>query len=76
MRRGNMCAYSMHLVGRKMRELVNTINTTGNLKVLDNINMPTNICGMKYLEDMTNEVRDVTVIQIGLPVQAEVCFYL
>ena len=76
MRRGSMCAYSMHLVGSKIKELVNTINSTGNLKVLDGIDMPTNICSMKYLENVTNEVRDVTVIQIGLPVKAEVCFYL
>ena len=75
MTRGNMYAHTMHLVGRKMKELANTINT-GNLKVLDGIDMPTNICRMKYLEDITNEVRDVTVIQIGLPVQVEVCFYL
>ena len=75
MTRGNMCAYPMHLVGRKMRELASTINN-GNLKALDGIGMPTQICSQKYLEDVTNEVRDVTVIQVGLPVQIEVCFYL
>lgn len=75
MSRGNIHAYSMHLVGNKMKELVNSINL-GNLKALDGIGMPTQICSMKYLEDVTDEVRDVTVIQIGLPVQAEVCFYL
>lgn len=75
MTRGNVCAYTMHLVGRKMKELANTINA-GNLKVLDGIDMPTNICTQKYLEDVTNEVRDVNIIQIGLPVQVEVCFYL
>lgn len=75
MTRGSMCAYSRHLVGNKMRELARTINA-GNLRVLDNINMPTHISNQKYLEDVTNEVRDVTVIQIGIPVQVEVCFYL
>lgn len=75
MTRGNVCAHTMHLVGRKMKELANTINA-GNLRALDGIDMPTNICGMKYLEDLTNEVRDVTVIQVGLPVQVEVCFYM
>ena len=74
MTRGNVCAYTMHLVGRKMKELANAINT-GNLRVLDGIDMPTRICTWKYLEDITNEVRDVTVIQVGLPVQLEVCFY-
>ena len=75
MTRGSMCAYSRHLVGNKMKELVRTINA-GNLRVLDNSNMPTCINSRKYLEDLTNEIRDVTVIQIGLPVQVEVCFYL
>lgn len=75
MTRGNICAYSMHLVGKKMRELANAINS-GNLNVLDGLNMPTQVCSQKYLEDVTNEVRDVTVIEIGLPVQVEVCFYL
>lgn len=75
MTRGNMCAYPMYLVGRKMRELANIINN-GNLKALDGIGMPTRICNQKYLEDGTNEVRNVTVIQVGLPVQIEVCFYL
>ena len=74
MTRGKMCAYSMHLVGSKMRELADTINN-GNLSVLDGINMPTRICMQKYIEDGTNEVRNVNVIQIGLPVQVEVCFY-
>ena len=58
-----------------MRELANAINS-GNLNVLDGLNMPTQVCSQKYLEDVTNEVRDVTVIEIGLPVQVEVCFYL
>lgn len=75
MTRGNICAYSMHLVGKKMRELANAINF-GNLNVLDGLNIPTQVCSQKYLEDVTNEVRDVTVIEIGLPVQVEVCFYL
>ena len=76
MTRGNMYAYTTsHLVGRKMRELANTINN-GNLKVLDGIGMPTRISSQKYYEDETNEARDVTVIEIGFPVQVQVCFYL
>ena len=75
MTRGSMYAYTMHLVGSKMRELARTINS-GDLSVLDGINMPTQIVSQKYIEDVTNEVRDVTTIQIGLPVQVEVCFYL
>lgn len=75
MTRGKMYAHTMHLVGHKMHELADAINS-GNMSVLDGINMPTHICSMKYIEDVTNEVRDVNVIQIGLPVQVEVCFYL
>lgn len=75
MTRGSICAYSMHLVGSKMRELANTINK-GNLNALDGLNMSTRICTRKYIEDKTNEVRNVNVIQIGLPTQVEVCFYL
>ena len=75
MTRGNMYAYPRHMVGSKMHELVKVIND-GDLSVLNGINMPTQIVSQKYIEDITNEVRDVTVIQIGLPVQVDVCFYL
>ena len=74
MTRGKIYAYPGHLVGSKMRELARTINS-GNLSVLDGINMPTQIVSQKYIEDVTNEIRDVTTIQIGLPVQVEVCFF-
>lgn len=75
MTRGKICAYSRHLVAKKMRDIVSVINA-GDLSILDNLNMPTRICQQKYLEDVTDEVRNVTVIEIGCPVQAEVCFYL
>ena len=75
MKRGEMYAYTMHLVNRKMRELADTINN-GNLRVLDGIGMPTHISSQKYIEDITEEVRNVTVIEIGCPVQVEVCFFL
>lgn len=76
MTREKINAYTTsNLVGEKIREMVSIINT-GNLSVLNNINMPTRISQKKYLEDVTDEVRNVTVIEIGCPVQAEVCFYL
>lgn len=75
MTRGKFCAYSSHLTAKRIRDLVTIINA-GDLSVLNNIDMPTRICQQKYLEDMTDEVRNVTVIEIGCPVQAEVCFYL
>lgn len=74
MTRGKICAYARHLVRKEMRELAKAIND-GNLSILNGINMPTAIVSQKYIEDVTDEVRDVTTIQIGLPVQVEVCFY-
>ena len=75
MTRGKICVYSRHLVGKKIHNIVSVINA-GDLSVLNNLNMPTRICQQKYLEDMSDEVRNVTVIEIGYPVQAEICFYL
>lgn len=75
MTRGITHAYYKHLASKRVRDIVFTIND-GNLTVLNNINIPTRINQQKYLEDVTDEVRNVTVIEIGCPVQAEVCFYL
>lgn len=69
MTRGTTYAYSRHLVAKKMRDIVSVINA-GDLSILDNLNMPTRICQQKYLEDVTDEVRNVTVIEIGCQVQA------
>lgn len=75
MTRSNIVANHGKFANKKVREMVAIINN-GNLNVLDNIGMPTRICQRMYLEDLTNEVRDVTIIEIGCPVQAEVCFYM
>ena len=47
-----------------------------NLSVLEKINMHSNIVTMKYIEDDTQEIRNVNVIEIGLPVELCVNFYM
>lgn len=73
--RGTTHAYAMHLTGHKVQALVNTINH-GGLGILNNIDMSVRISQSSYLEDETRETRTVTVIELGLPVTAIICFYL
>ena len=75
MKRNNITAQAMPLVGKKLRDIASTINA-GNLSVLEKINMHSNIVTMKYIEDDTQEIRNVNVIEIGLPVQLCVNFYM
>ena len=57
-----------------MRNLANKINA-GNMDILGKINLPSRIHTMQYIEDVTEEVRDVTCVDFGCPVQLSVCFY-
>ena len=75
MKRNNVSANAMPLVGKKLRDIASAINA-GNLSVLEKINMRSNIVIMKYIEDDTQEIRNVNVIEIGLPVQLCVNFYM
>ena len=74
MKRNNVSANTMPLVGKKLKDIASAINA-GNLSVLEKINMHSNIVTMKYIEDDTQEIRNVNVIEIGLPVQLCVNFY-
>ena len=75
MKRNNVSANTMPLVGKKLKDIASAINA-GNLSVLEKINMHSNIVTMKYIEDDTHEIRNVNVIEIGLPVQMCVTFYM
>ena len=75
MKRKNIIANTMPLVGKKWGDIASAINA-GNLSVLKKINMHSNIVTMKYIEDDTQEIRNVNVIEIGLPVQLCVNFYM
>lgn len=75
MKRNNITAHTMPLVGKKLRDIALAINA-GNLSVLEKINMHSNIVTMKYIDDNTQEIRNVNVIEIGLPVQLCVNFYM
>ena len=75
MKRNNITAQAMPLVGKKIRDIASAINA-GNLSVLEKINMHSNVVIMKYIEDDTQEIRNVNVIEIGLPVQMCVNFYM
>lgn len=75
MTRGTTHAYAMHLTGHEVQALVSSINH-GDLGILNNIDMPVRVSQSSYLEDLTRETRTVTVIELGLPVQAIICFYL
>lgn len=75
MKRNNISANTMPLVGKKLKDIASAINA-GNLSVLEKINMHSNIVTMKYIEDDTQEIRNVNVIEIGLPVQLCVNFYM
>ena len=75
MKRNNITAQAMPLVGKKLRDIASAINA-GNLSVLEKINMHSNVVTMKYIEDDTQEIRNVNVIEIGFPVQLCVNFYM
>ncbi len=75
MKRNDIAATAMHLTGSKMRDFANKINA-GNMDVLGKTGLCSHIQTMQYIEDVTEEVRDVTCIEFGCPVQLEVCFYL
>lgn len=75
MKRGNVYAHTNKFASHKMVELAKKLNT-GDLSVLDGIDMPSYIETWQYLEEDTNTIRDVTVIKLGLPAQLELCFYL
>ena len=75
MKRNSVSANTMPLVGKKLKDIASAINA-GNLSVLEKINMHSNIVTMKYIEDDTQEIRNVNVIEIGLPVQLCVNFYM
>lgn len=75
MTRNNIIANTMPLVGKKWKDIASKINA-GDLSVLDKLNSYCNIVTMKYIEDDTQEIRNVNVIEIGLPVQMCVNFYM
>lgn len=75
MKRNNITAQAMPLVSKKLRDIASAINA-GNLSVLEKINMYSNVVTMKYIEDDTQEIRNVNVIEIGFPVQLCVNFYM
>lgn len=74
MKRNNISTTAMHLTSPKMRDFANKINA-GNIDILGEINLPSHIHIMQYIEDITEEVREVTCIDLGCPVQLSVCFY-
>lgn len=74
MKRNNISAIAMPLTGSKIRGFVDAINA-GNIDILGKINLHSYIHTMQYIEDVTENVRDVTCIDFGCPVQLSVCFY-
>lgn len=74
MKRNNISATAMHLTNSKMHDFASKINA-GNMDILGEINLPSHIHTMQYIEDVTEEVREVTCIDFGYPVQLSVCFY-
>lgn len=74
MKRNNISAIAMHLTNSKMRDFANKINA-GNMDILGEINLPSHIHIMQYIEDITEEVREVACVNFGCPVQLSVCFY-
>ena len=75
MKRNNISANTMPLVGKKWKDIVSKINT-GDLSVLYKLLTHFNILTMKYIEDDTQGIRNVNVIEIGFPVQMCVNFYM
>ena len=73
MRKNNITATAMPLTSSKMRDFASKINA-GNMGILGKINLPSYIHVMQYIEDVTEEVRNVTCIDFGCPVQLSVCF--
>lgn len=74
MKRNNITATAMPLAGSKMRDFANKINT-GDMNILGKINLPSYIHIMQYIEDTTEEIRNVIHIDFGCPTQLSVCFY-
>lgn len=74
MTKGNTVAFAMKFTGEKIRTLAEQINK-GNMRILDSINLPSHIHTMRYMEDTTQEVREVTCIDFGCPVQLSVRFF-
>lgn len=74
MKINDISATAMPLTGSKMRNFANKINA-GNMNILGKINLPSRIHTMQYIEDITEEVRNVTCVDFGCPVQLSVCFY-
>lgn len=71
---------SSNLVGMKFKEFYATFLRCGSACLREEISKlsqsePYTFEEMNYLEDNTNEVRKVTCIKFGLPVQASVNFY-
>ena len=59
-----------------MCDLARTINDGNDLvSILKSINMPSQVYTIKYIEDDTKEVRDVSVIKLGISATLEICFY-
>lgn len=74
MKRNDISATAMPLTGSKMRDFANKINA-GNMDILGKIGLCSYIHTTQYIEDVTEEVRNVTCIDFGCPVQLSVCFY-
>lgn len=74
MKRNDITATAMPLTGSKIRSFTDAINT-GNMDILGKIGLCSHIHIMQYIEDVTENVRDVTCIDFGCPVQMSVCFY-
>lgn len=74
MKRNDISATVMPLTGSKIHNFANKINT-GDMNILGKINLPSYIHIMQYIEDITEEIRNVTCVDFGCPVQLSVCFY-
>ena len=74
MKRNNITATAMPLTGSKIHDFASKINA-GNMDILGKINLPSYIHVMQYIEDTTEEIRDVIHIDFGCPTQLSVCFY-
>ena len=75
MKKNSITANTMPLVGGKWKSIAQKINA-GDLSILNSLHTYSNIVTMKYIEDDTQEIRNVNVIEIGLPVQLCVNFYM
>ena len=75
MRRNNITASAMPLVNKKWRDIASKINA-GDFSVLEKLDVYSKIVTMKYIEDETQEIRNVNIIELGLPVQLCIHFYM